>query len=487
MTPLLTLTVVGLYIALLFVVARLSARNADNESFFSGSHRQRGWVVALSMVGAPMTGVTFISVPGSVGQEGFSYMQMVLGFIVGSVVIATLLIPLYYKYRVTSLYEYLDARFGVSSHATGAWLFFLSKMLGASLRVFVACVVLQQLLCAPLGIPMWVTVLLFMLAVWLYTHQGGVTSVVWTDVVKTLSMVASVVVCLVVVLRQTGFSLPEAMASADDMGLTQMFFTEDWNDSRHFVKMFLAGVFMIVAMTGLDQDMMQRALASRSQRTAQCNMVVASVVQAVVIALLLMLGAMLYLYTEPPTHIAAHPDEMFAYVATQTAMPSVVGVLLVLGVLAATFSSTGGALTSLTTSFTIDILRGRERYTDAQLTRRRKVVHLAMMVVMMALVLLFGAWRNESAINIFYRMASYTYGPLLGMFAFGVASKREVRDAYVPVVAVVAPLLSFVLDSFSEQLFAGYRFGFEILLLNAGFTVVGLFLLSQGGNKPENS
>ena len=470
----LTLAAISLYVVLLFVVARLSGRNADNAKFFTGGRNQSWWVVALAMVGAPMTGITFISVPGAVGVNGFSYLQMVLGFIVGSVIIAYWLIPLYYRHNVTSLYEYLDNRFGVRSHKTGAWLFLLSKVSGASLRAFVVCVVLQQLLFGALGVPFWVTTAIFMLLVWLYTYRGGVGSVVWSDVLKTICMVLCVVLCAIFLLREIDMPVADVAKTASDNGFTQIFFFDSFDSPHHFVKMFLSGVFMIVAMTGLDQDMMQRALSSRSQRSAQRNMLLASLLQTVVIAMLLCLGALLYIYTAQSGVSVAKPDEAFAVVASQEGVPTIISVLLVLGVVSASFSSTGGALTSLTTSFTVDIIKNKELPTSA-----RKWLHAAMAAVLTLSILAFETWSSTSTIELFYRLASYTYGPLLGLFAFGILSKREVCDRVVPVVAVVAPALCALLDAFSQEWFGGYTFGFEILLLNAGFTIFGLLLFSQ--------
>ena len=421
-----------------------------------------------------MTGITFISVPGAVGVTGFSYLQMVLGFIVGSVIIAYWLIPLYYRHNVTSLYEYLDNRFGVRSHKTGAWLFLLSKVSGASLRAFVVCVVLQQLLFGALGVPFWVTTAIFMLLVWLYTYRGGVGSVVWSDVLKTICMVLCVVLCAIFLLREIDMPVADVAKTASDNGFTQIFFFDSFDSPHHFVKMFLSGVFMIVAMTGLDQDMMQRALSSRSQRSAQRNMLLASLLQTVVIAMLLCLGALLYIYTAQSGVSVAKPDEAFAVVASQEGIPTIISVLLVLGVVSASFSSTGGALTSLTTSFTVDIIKNKELPTSA-----RKWLHAAMAAVLTLSILAFETWSSTSTIELFYRLASYTYGPLLGLFAFGILSKREVCDRVVPVVAVVAPALCALLDAFSQEWFGGYTFGFEILLLNAGFTIFGLLLFSQ--------
>ena len=472
--PLLTLAVVAIYIVLLFVVARLSGRGGDNTKFFTGGRNQSRWVVALAMVGAPMTGITFISVPGAVGTDGFSYLQMVLGFIVGSVIIAYWLIPLYYRHKVTSLYEYLDGRFGLCSQATGAWLFLVSKAVGASLRAFVVCMVVQQLLCNTFGVPFWATAAIFMFLAWLYTYRGGVGAVVWTDALKSVCMVLCVVFCTIFLLQELNLSVSEAATQAAETGLTKVFFFDDVNSSLHFAKMFFAGVFMIVAMTGLDQDMMQRALSVRSQRSAQRNMVVASLLQAVVIAMLLSLGALLYLYIAKSGGVVAKSDEAFAFVATQEGMPTFVSILLVLGVVAASFSATGSAMTSLTTSFAVDILRNKEISVSA-----RKRIHLAMGAVLLLAVLSFERWSTASSIELFYRLASYTYGPLLGLFVFGLLSKREVYDRAVPIVVLAAPLLCGVLDFFSAEFFGGYRFGFEILLLNGAVTVLGMLAISR--------
>ena len=479
MTPIITLLTIALYLLLLFAVARRSSRNANNDTFFKGGRSQSALVVGLALIGAPISGISLISLPGSVGASAFSYLQFMFGVVVGYTIIAYLLIPLFYRLNVTSLYEYLDRRFGVSSHRSGAWIFFVSKVLSASLRAFVICIVVQQLLCNALGVPFWVTAALFIFLVWLYTYKGGVASVVWTDVLKTLCMVGCIVLATLFVLRSLGLSFGDAMAQASDRGFTRIFFFDDVNDSRHFWKMFISGIFLIVANTGLDQDMMQRALSSRTQRSAQRNMVLSSVLQVGVIALMLVLGAMLHLYLAESNLSVAKADDVFAFVATREGMPVVLTVLLVLGIISATFSTTGSALTSLTTAFTMDILGGGKTFEEERLTRVRKVVHIAIAAVLMALIFAFERWSNDSAINMFYRLASYTYGPLLGMFAFGIISKRAVRDRFVPIVVVLAPVLSLLLDSYSESLLNGYKFGFEILLVNAALTMLGLLIISR--------
>ena len=483
MTSVVTLVTIVLYLLLLFAVARRSSGNADNATFFKGGRRQSPLVVAIALIGAPISGISLISLPGSVAAGAFSYLQFMFGVVVGYTIIAYLLIPLFYRLNVTSLYEYLDSRFGISSHRSGAWIFFVSKVLSASLRAFVICIVVQQLLCDTLGVPFYVTAALFILLVWLYTYRGGVASVVWTDVLKTICMVGCIVLAILFALRSLGLSLSEAMAHASARGFTQVFFFDDVNDSRHFAKMFISGIFLIVANTGLDQDMMQRALSSRTQRSAQRNMVLSSVLQVGVIGLMLVLGAVLHLYLAENGLSVAKPDDVFAFVATREGMPIALSVLLVLGIVSATFSTTGSALTSLTTAFTMDILGGERRYDEEQLAKVRKWAHIAIAAALGVLMLAFDRWSNDSAINTFYRLASYTYGPLLGMFTFGMVSKRSVRDRLVPVVVVVAPTLSLLLDHYSAQLFGGYRFGFEILLVNAALTIAGLYLTGLGVEK----
>lgn len=476
MTSLTTLAVVVAYIMLLFVVSQLSGSNREGTT----PQKHPRWLVLLALVSAPMTGITFISIPGSVGQDAFAYLQLNMGVIIAYVVIAYGLVPLYYRHNVTSLYEYLDNRFGMSSHATGAWFFLVSKMLSASLRLFVVCMVVQQLLCNALGVPFWATTTLFMALVWLYTHRGGVSSVIWADLIKTICMVSCAVISIGFVLDTLDLSFIEAMKMSSARGLTKSFFVEDINDSRHFAKMFLSGVFMVIASTGLDQDFMQRVLSSDSLRSAQRNMVFSSIFQVLLILLLLLLGAIFYLYIAESGNTGVTGDDAFAFIASQEGMPVLMSALLVLGVVAATFSSTGGSLTALTTSFTVDILHiKQQRFADKQRRKIDRLVHLSMAVIMILLVFIFERWGSSSSIELFYRLGSYTFGPLLGMFTFGALSKRKVRDRYVPAVALAAPLLSFILDYNSERWFGGYQFGFEILLFNALFTIVGLLIISR--------
>ena len=495
MKPVTVAVTVALYLAALFFISWRTSRRGDNATFFTGGRRTPWLVAALAMVGAAISGVTFISVPGSVAQSGFSYLQMVAGFIVGNIVIAYVLVPMFYRLNVISLYQYLDDRFGSGSYATGAWFFFISKMTGAALRAFLICAVLQTLVFGPCGIPFVVNVALMMALVWLYTRRGGVRSVIGTDLLKTFCLVGSVALCIVFMMRELGIGIGEAVWQVSSHDYSRTLFLDDVHDGRFFWKQFLAGIFMAIAMTGLDQDMMQRTLSCRNPREAQKNIVISILLQAVVIAMFLFLGVLFYIYLAgkgithpagalfPMTDAAGaaaigDSDEVFASAATQSGLPLAVGVLFVLGLISSTYSAAGSALTALTTSFTVDIMHGTKRYDEERLTRVRKRVHGAMAVTMGIFILIFDACKNTSLIDMVYTLASYTYGPILGMFAFGILSRRRPADRYVPIAAVVGVALCLVLQLNSERWFGGYRFSYEILLLNAFFTAVGMWLLS---------
>jgi Na+/proline symporter len=477
-SPYLILITIGLYLALLFVVAWWSAGRADNATFFTGNRRSPWFVVALGMVAAPMSGVTFVSVPGMVGTGGWAYLQMAMGFVVGYVVIAWVLVPLFFRLRIVSIYQYLSARFGLGSYRTGAWLFFVSKTLGATLKIYLVCVVLQMLVFKPLGIPFAVCAGLMVGLVAMYTFRGGVKSLVWTDALKTVCLLASVGLSIWFIASELGLSTKQLATTVSESELSRVWFFDDVNDRRYFFKQFFSGLFVVVAMTGLDQDMMQLPLSCRSPRDSQKNFVASGVLQFVVIAMFLTLGVLLNVFVEgrgltPP----AGGDALFPFVATGAGLPAVVGVVFVLGLVASTWSAAGSALTALTTSFTIDILGTTKTAADTRLTRTRKVVHVSIAAAMAGLIVVFRELSGTSVIDAVYVLASYTYGPILGMFAFGMATRRAVRDRWVPLVAIVAPALCLVADLNSEAWFGGYRFGYEILILNALLTVIGLTIL----------
>ncbi|MBQ5844342.1 MAG: sodium:solute symporter [Alistipes sp.] len=467
-----------IYIAVLFTVAYISGRRADNEGFFVGNRSSSWWMVMLAMVGAAMSGVTFVSVPGMVAASGFSYFQMALGFMTGYMVIAFLLIPLFYKMQLVSIYGYLEERFGVGAYKTGAWFFFISKLLGASVRLFLICAVLQLLLFEPYGLPFWLNAAITVLLVLLYTFQGGVKSLIWTDTLKTVCLILSIALSIWFVSQRLDLSFAEIVSTVKSDDRSRVFFFDDINDRRYFFKQFLAGLFSVIAMTGLDQDMMQRSLACKNYRDSQKNLVVSAVLQTIIIFVLLVLGVILYTFAERMgITLPAGSDNMFPTVATSSTMPLVVGVLFILGLVSSTYSAAGSALTALTTSFTIDILGGAKRFDDKRLTIVRKRVHICMAVAMFATICALFRLNSTNVIDAVYTLASYTYGPILGLFAFGIFTKWRVRGSYVGIVAIVAPILCFVLQQNSERWFNGYKFSYELLIVNALITFIGLVLL----------
>lgn len=476
------LTIAG-YFAALMCLSWFAGRGSDNRTFFTGDRRAPWPLVAFATLGAAISGVTFISVPGMVAAKGYSYLQMVLGFIVGYMVIAFVLVPLFYRRNLVSIYGYLGERFGLSTYRSGAWLFFVSKMLGAAVRFFVVCAVLQLIVFAPLGIPFVFNVIVTIALIWLYTARGGVKTVIWTDTLKTFCLIMSVVLCIYFVARNMGYGFGELPGVIASHHTARMFFFDDPRSASYFWKQFVAGVFMAIAITGLDQDMMQRNLACRDSRQSQKNMIVSGVVQFFVIALFLLLGTLLTMFCESgAAEMPAKSDELFGLVATHPSMPAVVTVLFVLGLVSAAYSAAGSALTSLTTSFTVDILDAT-RAGDARLTRTRRAVHVAMSACMGLVIIAFYYLSEEDAISAVYTLASYTYGPILGLFVFGLMCRRPVRDRLVPLVCVAAPALSWLITRLLSDLY-GYHTGFELLLINAALTVAGLGLLTVRRHAP---
>ncbi len=478
--PVIVILTIAAYFLLLMLVGRLSSRGADNSTFFTGGRTAPWPVVAFAMVGAMISGVTFISVPGMVVGKGYAYLQMVLGFIVGYIVIAFVLVPLFYRRNLISIYGYLEERFGRGTYRTGAWFFFASKMLGAAVRFFVVCAVLQFLVFEPLGVPFIFNVAATIALIWLYTVNGGVKTLIWTDTLKSFCLIASVVLCIYFVASNLGLDFGGMVSAIGSHPSSRMFFFDDPMAGTYFWKQFIAGVFMAIATNGLDQDMMQRNLACRDSRQSQKNMIVSGVSQFFVVALFLLLGTLLAIFLERNgIAVPEKTDDIFGLVATHSAMPTIVGILFVLGLVSAAYSAAGSALTSLTTSFTVDILGAHRSKADDELTRTRKRVHIGMSAIMGAIIVAFYYLSNQDAISAVYTLASYTYGPILGLFVFGLSLGRPVRDRYVPFVCISAPALSW-LTQWVLARYAGYETSFELLLINAAFTFIGLFLLSIG-------
>lgn len=475
MSPLIILVTILVYFLFLFGVSYLAGRKADNAGFFSGNKSSNWVLVAMSTIGAAISGVTFVSVPGMVATSAFSYMQMVLGFTVGQLIVAYVLIPLYYKMNLTSVYQYLNRRFGVGTYRTGAWFFFISKMLGASVRLFIVSSVLQLLVFGPLGLPFGLNAVFTVLIVYLCTFKGGVKSLIWTDLLKTICLILSVVLCIVYVLR-SGVTFE----GWNDSSMTRVFFFDDINDSRFFWKQFLAGIFLVVATTGLDQDMMQRSISCKNSRDSQKNIIIAATMQIVVIFLFLVLGYLLYSYAgiNGIDLAGKKGDDVFPFLATGNFFPVIAGIVFIVGFIASAYSAAGSALTALTTSFTVDILQSdKKQHSEQRLTVTRKWVHVAMALLMAVCIYVIYLLNDDSVIQTVYTVASYTYGPLLGMFCFGILTRLQVRDRWIPLVAVLSPVLCYVLDINSQAWFNGYVFSHERLLLNALFTFAGMLCL----------
>ena len=481
MNPLTILLVIAAYFALLFFISYLAGRKTDNAGFFSGNRSSNWLLVAMSTIGAAISGVTFVSVPGMVATSGWAYMQMVLGFTVGQILIAYVLIPLYYKFNLTSIYQYLQQRFGMSTYKSGAWLFFVSKILGASVRLFVVSEVLQLLVFDRLSmpVPFWANAIITVLIVYLCTFKGGVKSLIWTDLLKTCCLILSVALCIYFVLR-AGVNIEGWTSSS----MTRTFFFDNPKEGTYFWKQFLAGIFLVIATTGLDQDLMQRTLSCKNPRESQKNLIVGAMMQIVVIGLFLFLGFLLYSYATQMniTEVASlKGDDVFPFLATGNYFPVIVGVLFIIGFIAAAYSAAGGALTALTTSFTVDILN---KENDAKLTKIRILVHIGMAVLMAVCIYVIHMLNNDSVIQTVYKVASYTYGPLLGMFCFGIFTAKQVRDSWIPLVVILAPVITWVIDVNSTIWFNGYVFSHERLILNALLTFIGMLCLAH---KPKVS
>jgi len=475
MSPTFILLIILLYFAVLFGVSYVSGRKADNAGFFTGNRKSPWYVVAFATIGAAISGVTFVSVPGMVATGGFSYLQMVLGFAVGQLIIAFVLIPLFYRMNLVSIYEYLENRFGVTTYKLGAWFFFVSKMLGASIRLFIVCVVLQLLVFDPLGLPFVLNLFFTVGIVWLYTFRGGVKSLIWTDSLKTFSLIVTVGLCIFYIARNLDGSLWSIMANTE---MSKIFFFDDVNDKRFFFKQFLAGVFTVIALTGLDQDLMQKTLSCKNTRDSQKNMITSGILQVFVNLLFLMLGVLLYTYAANNQIVLPEKgDEVFPFLATQGYFPVIVSVLFVVGLISAAYAAAGSALTALTTSFMVDILGATKKKSEKEVSSTRMKVHIAMAVVNAVGIYVINILNNTSVIDTVYKLASYTYGPLLGIFVFGIFIKKQVRDRYVPWVAIASPVLTLMFDLNSKVWFNGYEFSHERLILNALFTFLGLCLL----------
>lgn len=465
------------YFGLLMLISFLTSKGADNNTFFIGAKKSPWYLVAFGMIGASLSGVTFISVPGWVGASEFSYMQMVLGYFFGYAVIALVLMPLYYRLQLTSIYTYLEDRFGYYSYKTGAAFFLLSRTIGAAFRLFLVAQVLQYLIFNQWGVPFFVTVAITILLIWLYTFKGGIKTIVWTDSLQTLFMLIAVGVSIYFISTELNIGLSDIVSKVGESDYGQIFFFDDWNDKRHFVKQFFAGMFITIVMTGLDQDMMQKNLSCKNIKEGQKNMFSFSVVLIAVNFVFLLLGALLFMYaTQNGITIPEKLDNLFPEIATNH-LPTVAGIFFILGLVAAAYSSADSALTALTTSVCIDFLDINNK-TEKLKVKLRKQVHLIVSFALFLVILIFNLINDESVISSLFKAAGYTYGPLLGLYAFGLITKRSVKDKFVPIICITSPIISFLLNAYSVELFNGYKFNFEILIVNGLLTFIGLWGIS---------
>ncbi|OEZ57239.1 sodium:solute symporter [Duganella sp. HH105] len=466
------------YFALLLAVAWRTSRNATNDSFFIGDKRSNWMLVAFGMVGTTLSGVTFVSVPGAIGRDGFGYLQVILGYVLGYIAVAYILLPLYYRLKLTSIYHYLDVRLGRRSYQSGAAFFILSRTLSASARLYLVVNILQATILDSLGVPFWLTTLVILAMILLYTYEGGVQTIVWTDTLQTTGMLLGLLICAGWLLGQLGLSLPDSLAAMEAQGLTRVV-TSAVDSPAYFWKQFLAGFFIVLAMTGMDQEIMQKNISVRTLRDSQKNMLLLTVVLTGVLLLFMFLGGLLSLYA-PTVGLAATGDKLFPAVVMQH-MPAAVQLVFFIGLVSALFPSADGALTALTSTFCIDIL-GIQRRSDlapaAQLRLRHRV-HLGFCALFLLLVLLFKWVDNASMIGLVLKLTGYTYGPLLGLFAFGILSRRSVRDRWVPLVALAGPAICYAIDYHQKLLFGSYRLGLELLIMNGLLVFAGLCLISK--------
>lgn len=478
MTAPLLATFVAAYFLLLLAVAWRTSRGADNESFFIGNRSSHWALVAFGMVGTSLSGVTFVSVPGAVGATSWTYLQIVLGHVLGYVVVAFVLLPLYYRLRVTSIYHFLQVRLGPQSYRTGAGFFILSRTLGATARLYLVVRILQDMILDRLGMPFWLTSAIIILMIVLYTLHGGVKTIVWTDTLQTSCMLFGLFACVWFLLGELGMSIPDSLNAMQSQGLSRIF-TTDFDSPNFFLKQIVAGIFIVLTMTGMDQEMMQKTISVKTLKDSQKNLLTLTAVLVVVLMSFLFLGGLLYLYA-PGVGVTATGDKIFPAVVMGH-LPAAVQIIFLIALISALFPSADGAITALTSSFCIDILgiKRRTDLTEAAKEKLRRHVHLGFAALFLFLVLGFKAADNPSMIVVILKLAAYTYGPLLGLFAFGMMTRRSLTDRLVPYVTIGAPILCALLEYNQEHLLGSYRLGLELLIVNGILVFAGLFAISQ--------
>ncbi|MBX2960945.1 MAG: sodium:solute symporter [Cyclobacteriaceae bacterium] len=484
MTPTLVISIISIYFFALILISWFTSKGADTHTFFTANRQSPWYLVAFGMIGASLSGVTFISVPGNVGKIGFGYFQVVLGYLLGYWAIIGILMPLYYRLNLISIYTYLEQRFDFWSYKTGAFFFIVSRTIGSSLRLYLAATVLQLFLFDAWNIPFYVTVATTIVLIWVYTNKGGIKTIVWTDTFQTLFLVSAVVIAVWQISDRLGYSFPEMVEAIQHSQYSRVFYFDDINAPLYFWKQFLGGAFIALTMTGMDQEIMQKNLTCRTLRDAQKNMFWFSLTLIFVNLLFLALGALLYLYSEKNgLAIPATSDELFPALALNE-FSLMVGVFFILGITASSYASADSALAGLTTSFCIDFLDFKNK-PEVSKKRQKLFVHIGFSLLFLIIILVFKEINNRSVIDAVLSVAGYTYGPLLGLFSFGLLTKRNVRDRLVPIVCLLSPAISYILSLNSKAWFNGYAFSFEILIVNGLFTFAGLWIISSQGSNPQ--
>jgi len=486
MSATLILTVILLYFLTLVGISFLTSKGAGNSTFFTGDKNSKWYLVSYGMIGASLSGVTFISVPGWVEGEGFSYMQMIIGYMIGYAIIAFMLMPLYYRLNLTSIYAYLGERYGPIAHKTGASFFLLSRILGAAVRLFLVADILDYFLFDALGISFELTVLITLLLIYVYTYRGGIKTIVWTDTLQTTFMLTALIIAIYLIYNELGGSISNSGLSS--MGITDWFVTDSINSKNHWIKYILSGVFVSVAMTGLDQDMMQKNLTCKNTKEAQKNMLSFSIVLFAVNFVFLVLGALLFNYLHENIALqemysameeSKRNDRLFPLIALKGELGTGLGITFLLGLIAAAYSSADSALTSLTTSASVDLFGLDKKEDQLKAKKTRQLIHIGMTAILFITILLANAFKEENVIGTLFKIAGYTYGPLLGLFFFGILSKRKVKDSYTLVISLLVPSALIIIMNYETHIFGEYKVGYELLGINGLFCYLFLFITSK--------
>ena len=478
MSPIILLSIIIIYFALLLWVAYKTGKGSDNESFFIGNRKSNWMLVAFGMIGTSLSGVTFVSVPGAVGNDKFSYLQITLGYLIGYIVVAYVLLPLYYRLKLTSIYGYLQQRMGQLSYKSGAWIFIVSRLVGATARLYLVVNILQVSILDSLGVPFIVTTLIILGMIILYTYEGGVKTIVWTDTLQTSCMLLGLIICTVYMLNHLGLSIGDSFTAMNEKGYTKIF-DFDPNQKSFFIKQILAGAFITITMTGIDQEMMQKSLSVTRLKDSQKNMVTLGFILLGVISLFLYMGGLLHLYGAQE-NVSSAGDQLFPDIALNH-MPPFISIIFIIALISALFPSADGAMTALTSSLCIDIFGMREKtqWDDSKKEKFRKNIHLVVALSFLIMVIIFKVINDNSMIGLILKLAGFTYGPLLGLFAFGIFTKYKVKDKLVPFVCIAAPVISFLIDKYQEKLFGEFKIGLELLIINGLLTFIGLWLIRR--------